>query len=131
MIKNIIATVGIFGLTTLGGVNVGEKNVEVTSISSMYEAIEKAEHELKLEEQKLLAEPNEIVEIELDEINDYGYDFYEKVDGKVDYMKHVFVDTETAEHWGIDNMKVHQSIKAIFGEEENWELYGFIKGSVD
>lgn len=130
VIKKLVAL--NLALAIMGGVSHIDKTpvVEASaikesekSLQSLLFSIEKEEHALKLEQNKIMSEPCVLIEMRLDEKNDYGYDFYEKDTG---FETRIFVDTETIEHWGIDDMKINDTIVGIL-DGNGWELVGFKK----
>lgn len=118
----------------LEGLGFGDDNIVVDhsdqnnaiphSIEKTLSEIKVSSEKLKSEMDKLLSEPHQVIEVKLDEKNDFGWYF---MDEGAEYEPMIYVDMQTVEHWGIDDMNTGETIQAIF-DEDGWELYGFIKG---
>lgn len=100
-----------------------EEDDRIKSLGDAISAVEKAKYALNVETEKLISEPHTIINIVLDEKNDFGYYF---LDENAEVEPLIYVDYEMLEHWGVDDMKVGDRIDGIF-DADGWELYGFIK----
>lgn len=106
-----------------GGVAGNEVVEEKHSLENALHKVVVAKQKLKVELDELTNKPHEKIEIELIEKSDEGQYWY---DHSAEFEPRIFVENNFAEHWGVDDYDIGETVIGVF-DGEGWELLGFDK----